>query len=42
MIKRGGGLIDLSLTNESESLSDYYYIDARFNTVDAMGANYIN
>jgi hydroxymethylglutaryl-CoA reductase len=42
MIKRGGGLIDLSLTNESESLSDYYYIDARFNTADAMGANYIN
>ena len=42
MIKRGGGLIDLSLTNESESLSDYYYIDARFNTADAMGAKLIS
>ena len=42
MKKRGGGLIDLKLADESDALIDYYYIDARFNTADAMGANYIN
>lgn len=42
MKKRGGGLLDLTLINESASLEGYFYIDARFETADAMGANYIN
>ncbi len=42
MKKRGGGLIDLDLIDESEALNGYCYIHARFETADAMGANYIN
>lgn len=42
MKKRGGGLIDLSLIDESNALKGYFYLDARFETADAMGANYIN
>lgn len=42
MKKRGGGLIDLNLIDQSKALSGYYFIDARFETADAMGANYIN
>ena len=42
MIKRGAGLLDLSLVDQSDKLSNYFFIDARFKTADAMGANYIN
>ena len=42
MKSRGGGLMDLTLIDESASLKGYFYLDARFKTADAMGANYIN
>ncbi len=42
MVKRGGGLIDLKLESLTESLPDYYQIHASFETLDAMGANFIN
>ena len=42
MKKRGGGLINLELIDHSAALDGYFYLDARFKTADAMGANYIN
>ncbi len=42
MKKRGGGLIDLELLNSTKMLEGYYQIHARFETLDAMGANFIN
>lgn len=42
MEKRGGGLIDLNLRDKTDQLANYYQLDCRFETVDAMGANFIN
>ncbi|MAP54349.1 hydroxymethylglutaryl-CoA reductase, degradative [Altibacter sp.] len=42
MKKRGGGLIDLELQDHTETLDGYYQIHATFETLDAMGANFIN
>lgn len=42
MEKRGGGLLDLNLIDKTRSLNNYYQIEAKFNTCDAMGANFIN
>jgi hydroxymethylglutaryl-CoA reductase len=42
MKKRGGGLIDLELIDATETLEGYYQIHCRFETGDAMGANFIN
>lgn len=42
MEKRGGGLIDLQLLDKTSSLSNYFQLEAKFNTCDAMGANFIN
>ncbi len=42
MKKRGGGLIDISLINSTESLDGYYQLHCIFETNDAMGANFIN
>lgn len=42
MKARGGGLLDLSLVNKSHILDGYFYIHATFETIDAMGANFIN
>ena len=42
MEARGGGLVSLELVDQTAQLDDYYYIDAKFETADAMGANYIN
>lgn len=42
MSKRGGGLISLDLVDKSNSLENYYQLSARFETCDAMGANFIN
>lgn len=42
MRARGGGLISLSLMDKSHILDGYYYIHATFETLDAMGANFIN
>jgi len=42
MKKRGGGLLDIELINKSAELADYYQLHCTFETLDAMGANFIN
>lgn len=42
MKKRGGGVLDITLVDKTESLEGYYYLHCTFETVDAMGANFIN
>tara|TARA_Y100001968_G_scaffold26048_1_gene20329 strand:- start:1 stop:1323 length:1323 start_codon:yes stop_codon:yes gene_type:complete len=42
MKKRGGGIIDIELINRTSDMRGYYQIDVSFDTVDAMGANFIN
>ncbi|WP_055447770.1 hydroxymethylglutaryl-CoA reductase, degradative [Lacinutrix mariniflava] len=42
MEKRGGGIIDIQLRNKTEDLDNYYQLHATFETLDAMGANFIN
>ena len=42
MKSRGGGLLELSLVDKSHILEGYFYIHATFETLDAMGANFIN
>ncbi len=42
MKARGGGLLELLLIDKSHILDGYYYIHASFETLDAMGANFIN
>ncbi len=42
MQKRGGGISTISLKNESLAVKNYYQINVEFDTVDSMGANFIN
>ena len=42
MDARGGGILDIELRNKSEDLENYYQLHATFETLDAMGANFIN
>lgn len=42
MDKRGGGLQSIELIDKTEKLEHYYQLHATFDTVDAMGANFIN
>ncbi len=42
MKRRGGGILDIELRNKTEELKDYYQLHATFETLDAMGANFIN
>lgn len=42
MTKRGGGITDIHLRNKSSELKDYYQLHCTFETLDAMGANFIN
>ncbi len=42
MKARGGGLLELSLVDRSHILDGYFFIHATFETLDAMGANFIN
>lgn len=42
MQKRGGGILDVQLVNKTEKLENYYQLHATFETLDAMGANFIN
>ena len=42
MNQRGGGIIDIELVDMSDKMEDYYQLKASFNTVDSMGANFIN
>lgn len=42
MEERGGGVKDLELIDFTETEQDYYQIRGYFETVDSMGANFIN
>lgn len=42
MRKRGGGILDIVLINKSNDLPDYYQLHVSFETLDSMGANFIN
>ncbi|MFD0931923.1 hydroxymethylglutaryl-CoA reductase, degradative [Psychroflexus salinarum] len=42
MDRRGGGIKDIELIDKTESLDNYYQLYCTFETVDAMGANFIN
>lgn len=42
MEKRGGGLIDIELHDKTSNLQHYYQLHCKFETADAMGANFIN
>lgn len=42
MQKRGGGILDIELRDKTEQIPNYYQLHATFETLDAMGANFIN
>lgn len=42
MEKRGGGVQDVTLLDQTNKLENYYQLDVKFETCDAMGANFIN
>ena len=42
MKKRGGGIKDINLIDKTTAIPDYYQIEFKFDTADAMGANFIN
>jgi len=42
MKKRGGGITDIILRDKTERLAGYYQLHCTFETLDAMGANFIN
>jgi len=42
MEQRGGGVIDFELIDLTKEIDNYYQIKVTFNTVDSMGANFIN
>ena len=42
MKERGGGILDIELIDKTNDIENYYQISSRFNTVDSMGANFIN
>ena len=42
MQKRGGGILNITLINKTAQLPNYYQLHCTFETLDAMGANFIN
>ncbi|MEG0529658.1 MAG: hydroxymethylglutaryl-CoA reductase, partial [Bacilli bacterium] len=42
MRARGGGILALELIDKTAELANYYQIKASFETIDSMGANFIN
>ncbi|RKE98382.1 hydroxymethylglutaryl-CoA reductase, degradative [Ichthyenterobacterium magnum] len=42
MEARGGGILDIELRDKTQSINGYYQLHATFETLDAMGANFIN
>ena len=42
MKKRGGGISKIELRNKTADLANYYQLHCTFETLDAMGANFIN
>ena len=39
---RGGGIISLELKDKTDRMDNYYQVEGKFETVDSMGANFIN
>ncbi len=42
MEARGGGILKIDLKDKSAELANYFQLEARFETCDSMGANFIN
>ncbi len=42
MQQRGGGIKDLNLIDKTSDIPNYYQLEFKFDTADAMGANFIN
>ncbi|MFD0863695.1 hydroxymethylglutaryl-CoA reductase, degradative [Sungkyunkwania multivorans] len=42
MQKRGGGILDIELRDRTGEIEGYFQLHATFETVDSMGANFIN
>ncbi len=42
MRQRGGGILDIELLDCTKNMANYYQLHVRFETADAMGANFIN
>jgi len=42
MESRGGGILDIELRDKTKDIDNYYQLHASFETLDAMGANFIN
>ena len=42
MEKRGGGILDIELRDKTADIDGYYQLHVSFETLDAMGANFIN
>ena len=42
MQARGGGILNLKLIDKTSDIPNYFQIHAEFDTVDSMGANFIN
>lgn len=42
MQKRGGGILDIILKDQTDLLPNYFQLHATFETKDSMGANFIN
>ena len=42
MRNRGGGILDIKLIDKTSEMPNYYQLKASFDTVDSMGANFIN
>lgn len=42
MEKRGGGVVSVELNDRQNLMDNYFQLDVRFDTRDAMGANFIN
>lgn len=42
MRERGGGILDIQLVDMRHEIDNYYQLKAEFDTIDSMGANFIN
>lgn len=42
MVERGGGVRKISFVDLRDKMDDYYQLNVSFDTVDSMGANFIN
>jgi hydroxymethylglutaryl-CoA reductase len=42
MNERGGGILEIELVNRADLEPNYYQLQAKFETCDALGANFIN